>query len=154
MPTALVLAGGVAVAWSVLMIYLVCSWIFSLPLLLLALLTRGRDRGFWQPVVIWLGLLPPAQGWEPVEIDDLNGDLTLATVILGGILGAPKAFYLVAFLLLFWRGMRAALGAPDRFGHGFRLGDLRSEVIQEPARFFGYFRARRHGHGGDDHDHP
>ena len=37
---------------------------------------------------------------------------------------------LVAFLVLFWRGMRAALGAPDRFGFYLALGITSLIVVQ------------------------
>jgi cell division protein FtsW len=37
---------------------------------------------------------------------------------------------LVAFMLLFWRGMRAALRAPDRFGFYLALGVTNLLVLQ------------------------
>ena len=45
-----------------------------------------------------------------------------------GLIGT--VLVLVAFLLLFWRGVRAALGAPDRFGFFLALGITMLIVLQ------------------------
>jgi glycerophosphoryl diester phosphodiesterase len=108
--TALVLAGGVAVAWSVLMIYLVCSWIFSLPLLLLAGLKpraalaasvdacRGKRFDIFFALIGWLvfsillGLLAAlpaaAASWLLIPLGSASVKGILLTMGLVALLGA------------------------------------------------------------------
>jgi len=117
--TALALAGAVAAAWSVLMIYFICSWIFSLPLLLLgglkprAALAASVDacRGNrldiffalagWLVFSILLGLLASlpaaAASWLLIPLGSASVKGLLLTMGLVALLGAAGS--LLASLL-------------------------------------------------------
>jgi len=65
------------------------------------------------------------------DIQGLNFQLQQSFIALGngGLIGTTTAL-LLAFLAIFWRGMRAAVRAPDRFGFFLALGITHLIVLQ------------------------